>query len=60
MELLVAQIPTSDPNVLGDRIQLQQVIVNVLLNGIQAISHAGTDRRQIVVETSYGLDGVTC
>jgi len=46
------------PNVLGDRIQLQQVIVNLLLNGIQAISHAGTDRRQIVVETSYGLDEV--
>lgn len=34
------------PMVLGDRVQLQQVIVNLLVNSIQAISHGDrTDRR---------------
>jgi PAS domain S-box-containing protein len=35
------------PAVLGDRVQLQQVIVNLLINSIQAISQAGSERRFI-------------
>lgn len=35
------------PVVLGDRVQLQQVIVNLLINSIQAISQARSERRII-------------
>jgi signal transduction histidine kinase len=35
------------PTVIGDRVQLQQVIVNLLLNSVQAIDHAGSAKRQI-------------
>jgi signal transduction histidine kinase len=43
------------PIVLGDRIQLQQVVVNLLLNSIQAISVSAPEMREIFVETS--IDG---
>ncbi len=45
------------PFVLGDRIQLQQVVVNLLLNAIQAISIAGAERREITVQTSCDARG---
>jgi signal transduction histidine kinase len=37
------------PEVLGDRIQLQQVVVNLLSNSIQAIAQAHCTKRQIYV-----------
>jgi signal transduction histidine kinase len=43
------------PRVLGDRVQLQQVIVNLLVNGLQAMAHAGTPGGRI--ELSSGPDG---
>ncbi|WP_246752736.1 ATP-binding protein [Sinorhizobium sp. BG8] len=45
------------PAVMGDRVQLQQVVVNLLLNSIQAIAGSGPERREITVETSYGGRG---
>lgn len=49
------------PQVSGDRIQLQQVIVNLLLNGVEALAEAGA--RELVVtsrksEEPDGLAGV--
>jgi len=44
----------SDPNapqVLGDRTQLQQVIVNLAINAVQAMTQAGYDDRRIVIST---------
>ena len=38
--------------VLGDRIQLQQVLINLLINGIQAITSGDNDLREIIVVTS--------
>lgn len=40
------------PIVLGDRIQLQQVIVNLLVNSMHAIAQAGRPMRRINLETS--------
>ncbi|UVK40722.1 PAS domain S-box protein [Mesorhizobium sp. AR10] len=37
---------------LGDRIQLQQVLINLLVNGIQAITSGDNDLREIVVTSS--------
>jgi two-component system sensor kinase FixL len=43
------------PSILGDRIQLQQVIVNLLVNSIYAIMQVEGSRRLIDLET--GVDG---
>ena len=44
---------TSDlPSALGDRIQLQQVIVNLLVNGIQALAPVTERPRDLVVRTA--------
>jgi PAS domain S-box-containing protein len=39
------------PRVLGDRTQLQQVIVNLAINAAQAMTQAGYDDRKIVIGT---------
>ena len=44
---LSARLAADLPKVLGDRIQLQQVIVNLLVNGIQAIAQGDGSLRRI-------------
>jgi PAS domain S-box-containing protein len=39
------------PQVLGDRTQLQQVIVNLAINAVQAMTQAGYDDRRIIIST---------
>jgi two-component system, LuxR family, sensor kinase FixL len=39
------------PEVNGDRVQLQQVILNLLLNAIQAMAHAAGNTRKLLIET---------
>jgi PAS domain S-box-containing protein len=39
------------PSVLGDRVQLQQVILNLMMNGIEAMSSAGDRSRQLLIKT---------
>ena len=38
-----------DITVLCDRVQLQQVILNLLLNAVEAVSDAGVGLRQVVI-----------
>lgn len=45
------------PRVTGDRIQLQQVAVNLLVNSIQAIAQAARTVRRIELRTSADGDG---
>lgn len=45
--------------VLGDRVQVQQVIVNLLINGIQAIVATNPGIREISVETAPTADTVS-
>jgi signal transduction histidine kinase len=43
------------PPVLGDRVQLQQVIINLVLNALQAMASV-TDRRRVVLIRSQRRD----
>jgi two-component system sensor kinase FixL len=45
------------PRVMGDRIQLQQVIINLLVNSIQAIVQSGQPTRRIDIQTSIDEEG---
>jgi signal transduction histidine kinase len=45
------------PRVAGDRVHLQQVLLNLLLNGVHATSGQSPDRRKVVVRTA-APDGV--
>jgi signal transduction histidine kinase len=40
------------PQVVGDRTQLQQVVVNLAINAAQATAHSGTARRNILIRTT--------
>lgn len=56
--VLSATLDSETPHVMGDRIQLQQVIINLLVNSIQAIMQLGQPAtRQIDVQTSIEKDG---
>jgi signal transduction histidine kinase len=49
------------PKVLGDRIQFQQVIVNLAVNAIQAIDQAHRERREIAITVAvHDLAFVRC
>ena len=39
------------PSVLGDRVQLQQVILNLMMNGIEAMSSVSDGSRQLLIRT---------
>lgn len=47
------------PTVLGDRIQLQQVVLNLVVNGIEAMAQMPMGERRIVVSTRRSGAGVT-
>jgi two-component system sensor kinase FixL len=47
------------PAVIGDRVQLQQVILNLIMNGCEAMSHAKTKERRLSIGTALiGADQV--
>ncbi|WKA29324.1 PAS domain-containing sensor histidine kinase [Bradyrhizobium roseum] len=55
--VLSATLGAGLPRVLGDRIQLQQVIINLLVNSVQAITQSGQPIRRIDVQTSLDNEG---
>jgi C4-dicarboxylate-specific signal transduction histidine kinase len=49
------------PQVTGDRTQLQQIVLNLAINAVQAMTQAGTARRRIFIRTMRsGPETVCC
>jgi C4-dicarboxylate-specific signal transduction histidine kinase len=51
-------VPADLPEIRGDRIHLQQVLVNLLLNGLDAINAAKHGQRQIDVHAAQARDAM--
>ncbi len=45
------------PLLLGDRIQLQQVMINLIMNGIQSMDGVANRPRELSIESRVGTDG---
>ena len=50
---VISELDPMLPLVRGDRIQLQQVILNLLLNGAEAMIHCNPERRKLVLRTRF-------
>jgi PAS domain S-box-containing protein len=44
-------LSTELPSVLGDRVQLQQVTINLIMNGIEALEAAGHEPRELAIRS---------
>ncbi|WP_167760302.1 trifunctional serine/threonine-protein kinase/ATP-binding protein/sensor histidine kinase [Paraburkholderia pallida] len=54
---LLLQLAPQLPPVLGDRVQLQQVLINLVINGIQAMADIGDGPRELRIESRIGEAG---
>jgi PAS domain S-box-containing protein len=52
------QLSDGLPHILGDRVQLQQVILNLIMNAIEAMSEVRERSRELTITTSAESDGV--
>jgi PAS domain S-box-containing protein len=53
---LRTDLATRLPPILGDRVQLQQVVLNLIINGIEAMSSVQDRPRELVIRTQEGED----
>ena len=49
---LQTELALSLPSVLGDRVQLQQVVLNLITNAVDAMSRVDEDRRRLTIVTA--------
>jgi PAS domain S-box-containing protein len=52
---LKRQLESDLPTVKGDRVQLQQVILNLIVNGLEAISNSADGDRELIISSSTDL-----
>ncbi|MHB8268073.1 trifunctional serine/threonine-protein kinase/ATP-binding protein/sensor histidine kinase [Bradyrhizobium sp.] len=52
------QLAKSLPAIHGDRVQLQQVILNLLINAVEALSGMSEGKRELLISTAKGNSGV--
>jgi PAS domain S-box-containing protein len=53
------QLAEDLPHVQGDRVQLQQVLLNLIINAIEAMRDAGEEERELLVSSHNEPDGVS-
>jgi PAS domain S-box-containing protein len=53
------QLAEDLPRVQGDRVQLQQVLLNLIINAIEAMRDVGEKERELLIITRHGPDGVS-
>jgi signal transduction histidine kinase len=51
------QLSSDLPRILGDRIQLQQVILNLIINAVEAMSGVGEGSRELLIGTEQDASG---
>src|SRR5260221_6479855 len=53
------QLAEDLPRVQGDRVQLQQVLINLIINAIEAMRDVGEEERELLISTRNEPDGVS-
>jgi PAS domain S-box-containing protein len=53
------QLAEGLPRVQGDRVQLQQVLLNLIINAIEAMRDVGEEEREMLISTRNEPDGVS-
>jgi PAS domain S-box-containing protein len=53
------QLAEGLPPVQGDRVQLQQVLLNLIINAIEAMRDVGEQERELLISTRHEPDGVS-
>jgi C4-dicarboxylate-specific signal transduction histidine kinase len=53
------QLAEGLPRVQGDRVQLQQVLLNLIINAIEAMRDVGEEERELLISTGNEPDGVS-
>ncbi|GGI23666.1 hypothetical protein GCM10010987_25540 [Bradyrhizobium guangdongense] len=55
--LVKLQLSEGLPPILGDKVQLQQVILNLLMNAVEAMSGVGEGSRELQINSAEGEPG---
>jgi PAS domain S-box-containing protein len=53
------QLAEGSPRVQGDRVQLQQVLLNLIINAIEAMRDVGEEERELLISSRNEPDGVS-